>query len=984
MVTIGQTISHYKIVEKLGEGGMGVVYKAEDTKLGRAVALKFLPPELTRDGEAKARFIHEAQAASSLDHPNVCTIYEIDETNDGQTFIAMAYYEGEILKDRIRRGPLNLEEAVDIAIQIARGLDKAHQKGIVHRDIKPANIFINKDGIVKIIDFGLAKLAGQIKMTRTGTTLGTVAYMSPEQATGREVDQRTDIWSLGVVLYEMLCGRLPFKGEHEAAVLYSIVNENPKPLRDASADLSSNFQSILNRALEKNPESRYPSIAELLKDLVRVQKDVMNPDMRIVDTRLILSRIRRPVVACTAIVVLVALAFLVVWLNHRATRIRWARNQAMLEIVRLVEEEKYIDAFQLAEQAERYISKDSLLINLWPEISSVASFHTTPEGADVYWKPYQAVGREWDHLGPTPIDNVRLPRGYFRWRVVKEGYEQIEIAASNPEGALNLLLDEVGSIPSGMVRVEGGKSGLGILPNLIGSTISLDAFLIDAYEVTNREFKAFVDSGGYQNPGLWKHEFVKDGKPTTFVQALKEFKDATGKPGPANWELGTFPEGQEDYPVSGISWYEAAAFAEFSGKSLPTVYHWFKASDYRNGAKILPLSNFGNGGPACVGEHQGLSRCGAFDMAGNVREWCFNASGAQRFIRGGAWSDPEYMFYQLDAKSPFDRTLTNGFRCVKYLTSGPNLAKTREPVPLMPPRDYSKERPVSDAIFRIYAGLYSYDKIDPDPEIILTDESPKYWIKQKIYYNASRSGERMFAYLFLPRNVPPPYQTLIYFPGAGAFDVRSSEEGETLWSWSTADLIIRSGRAVLYPIYKSSFERGDGYSPFNPMTTWNDHKEHILIWGKELGRSIDYLETRPDIDCEKLCYYGSSWGSLMAPVYLAVEKRFKTGILRLGGLPTWEVPAELDAINYAPRVTIPILMLNGKYDYLFPYETSQKPLLRFLGTPEQDKRLEVFPTDHSLSGYTKETARLVLDWLDRYLGKVNERQITETLKGGSR
>jgi dienelactone hydrolase len=556
---------------------------------------------------------------------------------------------------------------------------------------------------------------------------------------------------------------------------------------------------------------------------------------------------------------------------------------------------------------------------------------------------------------------------------VKEGREPIEIARSSEEGALNLALDEVGSIPSGMVHVAGGATGLGILPNLIRSNVTLGDFLIDVHEVTNGEFKKFVDSGGYQNPRLWKHEFVRAGGPISFAQAMQGFRDSTGKPGPASWELGTFPESREDYPVSGVSWYEAAAFAEFSGKSLPTVFHWYKASDYQHSAKILPLSNFSKEGPARVGEHQGLSHCGAFDMAGNVREWCFNASGAQRFIRGGAWSDPEYMFCQLDAKDPFDRSLTNGFRCVKYLTSGPNLARTEEPVPLTPPRDYSRERPASDDIFRIYAALYSYDRIDVEPEVVLTDSSAKYWIKQKIYYNASRSGERMFAYLFLPRNVSPPYQTLIYFPGAGTFDVRSSEGGERLWSWSTADLIIRSGRAVLYPIYESSFERGDGYSPFNPMATLNDHKEHILIWGKELGRSIDYLETRPDIDCERLCYYGSSWGSLLAPIYLAIEKRFKTGILRLGGLPTWEWSAEIDPINFAPHVTIPILMLNGKYDYMFPYETSQKPLLHFLGTPQQHKRLKVFPVDHNLSGCTKETARMVLDWLDRYLGKVSEK-----------
>jgi tRNA A-37 threonylcarbamoyl transferase component Bud32/dienelactone hydrolase len=980
---IGKTVSHYRIVEKLGEGGMGVVYKAEDTKLHRAVALKFLPPELTRDHEAKTRFIQEAQAASALDHPNICTIYEVSETDDGQTFIAMAYYEGEILEDRIRRAPLSLEEALDIAAQIARGLDKAHRMGIVHRDIKPANILINKDGVVKIIDFGLAKLAGRAKITRIGTTLGTVAYMSPEQVKGQEVDHRTDIWSLGVVLYEMLCARLPFEGDHEAAFVYSIANEDPKPLKNASFDLSS-LQCIVDRALRKNPDSRYQSIAELLKDLIQAQEELTTPDRGIVNFRSIRRQIRRPIVAASAIVVLVALGFLAAWVIHRSAEVRWARNKAMPEIVRLVEEEDLIGAFQLAKQAERYIPEDPLLVSLWPQISNIVSFHTVPEGADVYWKPYEAVDREWDHLGLTPIDSVRLPQGYFRWRIVKGGYERIEIAAWSPQGTLNFALDALGSIPSGMVRVQGGNTGLGVVPNLIGSTIRLDDYLIDRYEVTNRQFKAFVDSGGYQNPRFWKYEFVRDGKHIALDQALKYFVDATGRPGPANWELGTFPEGQEKYPVSGVSWFEAAAFVEFSGNSLPTVYHWFKASDYRSSSEILPLSNFGDGGPAPVGTHQGLSRCGAFDMAGNVREWCFNESGSQRFIRGGAWSDPQYMFYQLDAKSPFDRSPTNGFRCVKYLASSPSLMKAQEPVLLKPARDYSKERPVADAIFRIYKDLYSYDKVDLDPEITITDESPKHWIKQKIYYNAARRGERMFAYLFLPKDASPPYQTLIYFPGAGAFDIRSSGEGETLWSWSSADMIIRSGRAVLYPVYKSMFERGDGYSTYNPSATWNDHREHFLIWGKELSRSIDYLETRPDIDCDRLCYYGSSWGSVVAPVYLAVEKRFKTGILRLGGLPTWECPAEIDPINFAPHVTIPVLVLDGKYDYMFPYEISQKPLMRFLGTSEQNKRLEIYPTDHSLSGYLKESVRLELDWLDRYLGRVNGKQTAGTPKGGSR
>ena len=210
---IGKTISHYKILEKLGEGGMGVVYKAEDTKLQRTVAIKFLPPESTRDPEAKERFIHEARAASALDHPNICTIHEIDES-EGQTFIVMAYVEGQSLKEKIKAGPLKLAEVVGIGLQIAEGLKEAHDKNIIHRDVKPANIMVTTSGQTKIMDFGLAKLMGQTKLTKEETTLGTVAYMSPEQTRGEKVDHRTDIWSLGVVLYEMITGQLPFKGDY--------------------------------------------------------------------------------------------------------------------------------------------------------------------------------------------------------------------------------------------------------------------------------------------------------------------------------------------------------------------------------------------------------------------------------------------------------------------------------------------------------------------------------------------------------------------------------------------------------------------------------------------------------------------------------------------------------------------------------------------------------------------------------------------------
>ena len=276
---IGQTISHYKILEQLGGGGMGIVYKAEDTKLKRTVALKFLPADLTRDEESKERFSHEAQAASALDHPNICNIHEIDETEDGQIFICMAYYEGETLKKIIARGLLPVEEAVDTAIQIAQGLAKAHGQEIVHRDIKPANLMVTNDDVVKIVDFGLAKLAGRTKVTKAGTTVGTAAYMSPEQTQGQAVDHRTDIWSLGVVLYEMLTGHLPFKGDYEQAIVYSILNENPGSVTRLRPGIPMELAWIVDKALAKKTGERYQHVDEMLVDLKRVKREFETRDI---------------------------------------------------------------------------------------------------------------------------------------------------------------------------------------------------------------------------------------------------------------------------------------------------------------------------------------------------------------------------------------------------------------------------------------------------------------------------------------------------------------------------------------------------------------------------------------------------------------------------------------------------------------------------------------------------------------------------------
>jgi serine/threonine protein kinase/tetratricopeptide (TPR) repeat protein len=265
------TLSHYRILEKLGGGGMGVVYKALDTKLRRTVALKFLPPHLSADDSARERFAHEAEAASALDHANICTIFDIDKTTDGQLFISMAYYPGETLKDKISRGPLAVSHAVDYAFQIASGLAKAHEQGIVHRDVKPANVIITDDGTVKILDFGLAK-AKDVRLTTTGITMGTAAYMSPEQMRGEEVDHRTDVWSLGVVLYEALTGERPFKGDHEQAIVQSILTIRPKPLSAFRGDVPVSLERLVERALAKRPAARYQQMPDLVTDLRAIKE----------------------------------------------------------------------------------------------------------------------------------------------------------------------------------------------------------------------------------------------------------------------------------------------------------------------------------------------------------------------------------------------------------------------------------------------------------------------------------------------------------------------------------------------------------------------------------------------------------------------------------------------------------------------------------------------------------------------------------------
>jgi tRNA A-37 threonylcarbamoyl transferase component Bud32/dienelactone hydrolase len=971
----------YRILEEIGQGGMGIVYRAEDLKLKRCVALKFLPPHLVNSLELKERFIIEAQAAAALSHPNICVIHEVGESED-RSFIAMEYVEGETLRDKIKKGSLAPEVALDITSQIAAGLGEAHRKGIIHRDIKSANIMVTDKGQAKVMDFGLAKLRGGSSLTKSQTTLGTVAYMSPEQARGDELDGRTDIWSLGVVLYEMLTGEVPFKGDRDVSIIYSIVHEEPKSLKLRKPPVPVELQQVIARALKKNREARYGSADEMLKDLRAYQTSLHLAESGVLNLKTLGRRIRKPRVAVPTVAALFVLAFFGVrFFNHQA-QVRWVREVAYPEIERLATDlwGDFPAAYRLAEKAEKIVPRDPKLAELFLKCSLKIDIRTEPSGAKVCLKEYKSPESEWTYLGVTPIEKIRLPIGVFRWKIEKEGYETVLAAASTWKGDIqskNLtgpndlirVLDRKGSIPPDMVRVSGAETAAGKMPD----------FFIDKFEVANKKYKEFVNTGGYHDKKYWKHRFIKNGKDLNWEDAVKTFVDQTGQPGPATWKAGDYPEGQADFPVSGVSWYEAAAYAEFAGNSLPTSEHWGLArgenttliqAPQRGGYAIFaPFNNFRGKGPVAVGSLDGPSPYGAFEMAGNVREWCSNEALGGRLVRGGAWDDNTYMAQSLSRASAMDRSAKNGFRCAFY--PDPVKIPSSAFAEVMPPEfpDFYKENPVPDSVFRLYRDLYSYDKSDLKARVESGREGPD-WIHEQVSFEAAYGGERVLAHLFLPKNSKPPFQTVLYFPGAASLWIRSSQDMENYYEFTVfLSFLVKSGRAVIYPVYKGTFERITESTIAACSADPDSHQlaEINIQWVKDVKRSIDYLETRSEIESRRIAFEGMSWGGVMGLIIPAVEERLKASVL-IGGSMNGIGRPEVDEVNFIGRVKVPTLMLNGRYDTINSFETTIKPAFDLLGTPSADKRLMLYDTDHipPINEMIKET----LAWLDKYLGPV--------------
>lgn len=668
----------------------------------------------------------------------------------------------------------------------------------------------------------------------------------------------------------------------------------------------------------------------------------------------------------------------VVLLSMQLVGSRKARLEILPQIEALVADSDIDGAYAMALEAQKYLPDDPLLERLWSDIAVRMSFVSEPAGAEVFYKRYSDVDSDWELLGTTPVNDVRLPRAVLRWRVEKPGYETAERAGDAFDGTYRLQLAE-GTLTENTVRIPDSQRYF-LLTGYSPFLYKVPAFLSDRFEVTNEEFLEFVRSGGYEKKTYWSDlNFVRDGDELSWEAAVDEFRDGTGRFGPATWEGGTYPEGAGRHPVAGISWYEAAAYARFRGKQLPTIYHWnsmtiFPApeeietgNEVRLGvglfrSELVALSNFSGSGAAAVGSHQGTSPFGSYDVAGNVREWCLNATGddGQRYILGGSSQDPTYLYTYGVAKSPWDRSAVNGVRLVSYEANSDSIAMLREPVPLPATESLA---PISDEIFQVYRDLFDYDPTALDSLVEFVDAEPSHWTHETVSFDATYDDERVLAHVFLPKNVEPPYQVVVYHVSSDAIFRLTSEDLEL----SFIDFIVKSGRAVVIPVLWGTYERNAGLDTTWPKPT-REYSDHVVKWIQDFKRTVDYLETRQDMDLDRLGFYGFSWGGWNGPIVMALDNRFDTGAFLSGGIPPTLARPEASSASFASRVTQPVLMISGEHDVIRPVATYQAPLFESLGTPEHLKRHAILNGGHLPP--KGEIISEVLRWFDKYLGEV--------------
>ena len=995
----GSLIGPYKLLQVIGEGGMGVVYMAEQTEpVRRRVALKLVRPNLDTN-DVVARFDAERQALAMMDHPNVAKVFDAGTSNSGRPYFVMELVKGVPITQYSDEHRLNTQERLELFVYVCRGVQHAHQKGIIHRDLKPSNVLVaeyDHTPVVKIIDFGVAKATNQeltdkTLFTQFGQIVGTLDYMSPEQAklNQLDIDTRSDIYSLGILLYELLTGSTPIeKGRLRESGLEEILRvireeDPPRPstrlsTSDALPALAANRNTdptklagqlredldwIAIKAMAKDRADRYQTAEALALDIERHLNcqpiEARRPSL-IGRARRFVKRNQFAVVA-TVLVLAATSSLSTLGIFARHSQVRHAQQQAELDaseaekkrieqqsrarthaqrvvipkIHDLIEARRPVEAYLLANEVQDVLADDREYMELRQGMTTTVSFHTKPDGTTVSYRDAENPTGPWVVAGQTPLIDVELPHGDPRLRFACEGYTPVETQSTLQNFFVQQLLSVDRAI-DGMTWVTGQEPGhWNQLPEAIAT------FYIDQYEVSNDEYYEFVSTGGYKNPIYWESlEFVRDGDPIPWNEAVQDFVDASGLPGPSTWKDGRPPVGKGQYPVTGISWFEAMAYAQFRNKSLPTVSHWRWAAYSLVPGITTSLCNFSGQGLSARGEFDGIGRFEVYDMAGNAKEWCLNEFGDGRHcLCGGAWNEPDYSSSYVDHDSSWNRKDTYGFRCVAYLSDQAPEKKAREPYS-PPPRYQGPERHPLDNL----TNWYRYDRNLPlNVKVLQTssvDPAPDYRY-EIVRIDAAYNQERFDLHILLPQQVKNSYETVVYVPGMGSFQRDGQfrlDKNSTGHQYCLK--LVDTGRLVCIPVLKAAYERGDGTSV---AQRWNtaplQQRDNMIACCKDVSRTIDYLVTRPDVDAQRIVYFGISYGGCLGPACIVTDSRIDAALLMSAGYwpQEWhDKMPEVDSYQFFPHVKIPVLMINGSMDSIFPVESRQMPMFEDLGSKNKE------------------------------------------------
>ncbi len=700
---------------------------------------------------------------------------------------------------------------------------------------------------------------------------------------------------------------------------------------------------------------------------------------------------RRPHIGLLVFIGIILVAGVVYFPIQRLFKVQQTVTQ-IRDIENFAQAGQYFDAYQLALKVEKLLDDDTTLLRLMPIISDKINIISEPAGARFSLSRFNpaTIGQksEIEYIGVTPVTDLSIARSDYKVSIEKEGFVTAERMASSalnrnevtfgvsPDIHLEVKLQRVNEAPENMVLVEGGDYRLVSSDAPTRNEVKLSDYFIDKFEVSNKKFKEFIVAGGYSDIKFWKFPFIKDGIEISWEEGVKNFVDQTGLPGPRNWSIQQFQEGKSNYPVTEINWYEAAAYAEFKDKRLPTIYEWEKAA--RNGnfthftGRIMPWgllnnsrpsegrSNVSGKGTTPVGSYEfGISSFGCHDMAGNVKEWCLNETVDGFLTTGGSWEEPDYMFSEFGTLPGFYSSQTVGFRCVKMSTDGTfDQSGTWLDITTLIP-SYT---PVDNATFEGFLSHYKYDRKQLDVQIEEVVETED-WIREKVTF-AGIDNDRIIAYLFLPKRATKPFQCLSFMPGYDIFLGRTTPE---YIEWFLAPH-IKAGRAVWGVVPKGAVERPFKQEPIVPSRTSVSYRDRIIYWSTEFSIGLDYLATREDIDMDRISHIGFSMGSSWVGImHTAVERRYRSIVFVGAGIIPWLVSVlpEVNQVNFAPRIEAPKLVLQGKYDEVIVYSTMTKPFYDMLPQP---KRLALVDGGHMPPLELR--VPIINNWLDETLGPV--------------